>query len=155
MIDATDKKILNELQLNARITTKDLASKLGLSTTPVFERIKKLEKSYNVKLAVVDKSFSGASFCIREDELSTGGTAALAAEHLVNDIKAFEVFFCGTHAVCADGWKRKIIDRNIFDNIFLGNTIPRGYFNSTGGQITTVDLSHQIAQKVILVVRKL
>jgi DNA-binding Lrp family transcriptional regulator len=44
MIDATDKKILNELQVNARITTRELADKLGLSKTPVFERIKKLEK---------------------------------------------------------------------------------------------------------------
>ena len=56
MIDATDKKILNELQLNARITTKDLANKLGLSTTPVFERIKKLEKNGLIKeyVALVD-----------------------------------------------------------------------------------------------------
>ena len=58
MIDATDKKILNELQINARITTKDLAEKLGLSTTPIFERIKKLEKNGLIKeyVAHVDVS---------------------------------------------------------------------------------------------------
>ena len=58
MIDATDKKILNELQINARITTKDLAEKLGLSTTPIFERIKKLEKYGLIKeyVAHVDVS---------------------------------------------------------------------------------------------------
>ncbi len=56
MIDATDKKILNELQVNARITTKELANKLGLSTTPVFERIKKLEKNGLIKdyVALID-----------------------------------------------------------------------------------------------------
>ena len=56
MIDATDKKILNELQANARITTRELADKLGLSTTPVFERIKKLEKNGLIKdyVALVD-----------------------------------------------------------------------------------------------------
>ena len=56
MIDATDKIILNELQANARITTRELADKLGLSTTPVFERIKKLEKSGLIKdyVALVD-----------------------------------------------------------------------------------------------------
>lgn len=58
MIDATDKKILNELQVNARITTKELASKLGLSTTPIFERIKKLEKNGLIKeyVAHIDAS---------------------------------------------------------------------------------------------------
>lgn len=119
------------------------------------KRIKQLEKKYKVKLVVVDEKLAGAIFCIREDELSTGGTAAMAAEFLVDKIGAYEVLFCATHAVCADGWKRKIIDRGIFSNIFLGNTIPRGYFHSTGGYITTVDLAHQIATQVILVIRKL
>lgn len=42
-LDKTDYKILSLLQDNCRITTKKLAEKLNLSTTPVFERIKKLE----------------------------------------------------------------------------------------------------------------
>lgn len=44
-IDSTDKKILSILQENARITTKELASQLCLSNTPVYERVKKLEKA--------------------------------------------------------------------------------------------------------------
>jgi DNA-binding Lrp family transcriptional regulator len=43
-LDKTDYKILGLLQENCRITTKKLAEKLNLSTSPVFERIKKLEK---------------------------------------------------------------------------------------------------------------
>ncbi|MCT4639396.1 MAG: Lrp/AsnC family transcriptional regulator [Bacteroidales bacterium] len=43
--DDTDRKILNELQENGRITTKELAQKLHLTNTPVYERVKKLEKS--------------------------------------------------------------------------------------------------------------
>ncbi|MEO9474828.1 MAG: Lrp/AsnC family transcriptional regulator [Cyclobacteriaceae bacterium] len=50
ILDETDKKILNILQKDARITTKALADKLGLTTTPVFERIKRLEKN-----KVIDK----------------------------------------------------------------------------------------------------
>lgn len=42
-LDKTDLKILDLLQENCRVTTKALAEKLNLSTTPVFERIKKLE----------------------------------------------------------------------------------------------------------------
>ncbi len=44
-IDETDKKILRILQTDGRITTKELAGKIHLSNTPVYERVKKLEKS--------------------------------------------------------------------------------------------------------------
>ncbi len=43
-LDKIDLKILDILQTDCRITTKKLAERLNLSTTPVFERIKKLEK---------------------------------------------------------------------------------------------------------------
>ncbi len=43
-LDETDILLLKMLQENGRITNKALAEKLNLSTTPVFERIKKLEK---------------------------------------------------------------------------------------------------------------
>lgn len=43
-IDATDLQILRELQQNARLTTKELAARVHLSTTPVFERVKRLER---------------------------------------------------------------------------------------------------------------
>ncbi len=44
-LDETDKKILTLLQQDARMTVKEMSGKLNLSTTPVFERIKKLEKN--------------------------------------------------------------------------------------------------------------
>lgn len=43
-IDPTDMRILNLLQENAQLTNKEIAAQLGLSTTPVFERIKRLEE---------------------------------------------------------------------------------------------------------------
>ena len=43
-LDPVDLKILKALQENARITTKELAAKVNLSTTPVFERLQRLEK---------------------------------------------------------------------------------------------------------------
>jgi len=58
MIDQIDKAILNHLQLDSRITTRELADKLGLSTTAIFERTKKLEKNGLIKdyVALVDAS---------------------------------------------------------------------------------------------------
>ena len=43
-LDDIDKKILRLLQKNARLTTKELADKINLSTSPTFERQKRLER---------------------------------------------------------------------------------------------------------------
>jgi len=48
-LDRTDKKILKILQNDGRITTKELAQKLHLTNTPVYERVKKLEKNGIIK----------------------------------------------------------------------------------------------------------
>jgi Lrp/AsnC family leucine-responsive transcriptional regulator len=44
-MDKTDIKILNLLQKNARLTYKEIADKINLTQTPVFDRIKRLENS--------------------------------------------------------------------------------------------------------------
>lgn len=48
-LDKTDLKILKELQIDGRISNLDLAQKVGLSATPTFERVKKLEKAKIIK----------------------------------------------------------------------------------------------------------
>ncbi|HMQ00302.1 MAG TPA: Lrp/AsnC family transcriptional regulator [Cyclobacteriaceae bacterium] len=48
-LDTTDKKILLALQHNARITNKELSNMLGLTITPVYERVKKLERLGYIK----------------------------------------------------------------------------------------------------------
>ena len=48
-LDKTDLQILRILQENARLTTKELASRVSLSSTPVFERLKRLEKEGYIK----------------------------------------------------------------------------------------------------------
>lgn len=60
-LDAVDIKILEILQGDARITTKALADQLNLSTTPVFERVKRLEREGLIKkyVALVDNKKLG------------------------------------------------------------------------------------------------
>lgn len=55
-LDLKDQAILRLLQQNARITVKDISAKIHLSTTPVFERIKRLESTGVIKqyAALVD-----------------------------------------------------------------------------------------------------
>lgn len=48
-LDATDIALLRALQQDARLTTKELAQRVNLSTTPVFERIKRLEREGYIK----------------------------------------------------------------------------------------------------------
>jgi Lrp/AsnC family leucine-responsive transcriptional regulator len=45
VLDATDLAILRLLQANARITIKEIAEQVHLSTTPVHDRIRRLEAS--------------------------------------------------------------------------------------------------------------
>lgn len=43
-LDETDLKILRAMQEDCRLTNKDLAAHIHLSTTPTFERLKRLER---------------------------------------------------------------------------------------------------------------
>ena len=66
MLDAIDLQILRALQENARLTTKELAGRVNLSTTPVFERMKRLEREGFIKqyVAVLDAEKLGRGFTV-------------------------------------------------------------------------------------------
>ena len=55
-LDETDRKILRILQCNSDLTVKELAAKLHLSTSPTFERQKRLERDGYIEryMAVVN-----------------------------------------------------------------------------------------------------
>lgn len=48
-LDHVDIQMLRTLQENARLTVKELAAKVRLSSTPVFERLKRLEEGGYIK----------------------------------------------------------------------------------------------------------
>lgn len=60
-LDKIDIMILRELQKDAKLTTKELAAKVNLSPSPVFERQKRLEREGYIKryVAVVDPLKAG------------------------------------------------------------------------------------------------
>ena len=61
ILDKIDIMILRELQKDAKLTTKELAAKVNLSPSPVFERQKRLEREGYIKryVAVVDPLKAG------------------------------------------------------------------------------------------------
>lgn len=65
-LDEIDRKLLNILQLNSRITIRELSEKLHLSTTPIHERIKKLEKIGLIKeyLTLIEPKLIGKKLIV-------------------------------------------------------------------------------------------
>ncbi len=65
-LDRTDLLILDALQHNARMTNKELAAKVHLSPTPVFERWKRLEREGYIRkyIAVLDADKLNRGFVV-------------------------------------------------------------------------------------------
>ena len=65
-LDHIDLAILRALQKNARLTTKEVAAQVNLSSTPVFERIKRMERDGIIKqyVAIVDASKLNRGFTV-------------------------------------------------------------------------------------------
>ncbi|KEP67824.1 winged helix-turn-helix transcriptional regulator [Thioclava sp. BHET1] len=80
-LDAIDRKIIYELQRNARISITDLARRVGLSKTPVAARIRALEESgliagYRAMLSPIKLGLSHITYV--EVRLSDTREAALS-----------------------------------------------------------------------------
>jgi len=96
MIDSTDKSILALLQNDGKITFKEIASQLNLTTTPVYERIKRLERDGYIKSykAILDRKKIGLNllvFC----NISLKEHQASYLSQFEKDIKKFnEVIAC-------------------------------------------------------------
>ena len=65
-LDKVDLQILRTLQENARLTTKERAAQVSLSSTPVFERLKRLEREGYIKkyIAVLDADKLNQGFVV-------------------------------------------------------------------------------------------
>ncbi|MFC0184886.1 Lrp/AsnC family transcriptional regulator, leucine-responsive regulatory protein [Pseudarcicella hirudinis] len=65
-LDVTDLKILQLLQQDALMTNKDIAARLNLTTTPVHERIKRMERDGVIEqyTVILNKSKLGKSLTV-------------------------------------------------------------------------------------------
>ncbi|CAA9197788.1 Lrp/AsnC family transcriptional regulator [Flavobacterium collinsii] len=83
-MDAIDKKILMLLQQDAKQNTKEIADKIGLSVSPTFERIKKLEQKQYIKnyVALLDPEKIGKSISVYCQV-----TLAVHSRELIDDFK--------------------------------------------------------------------
>ena len=60
-MDGIDRRILHELQLNARLSNQELSERVALSPSPCLRRVRKLEQEGVLKgyTAIVDQSLYG------------------------------------------------------------------------------------------------
>ncbi len=65
-MDAIDRKILEILQVDSMKTAKEMASERALTTTPIYERIKKLESAGYIKqyVALLNADLIGKSIVV-------------------------------------------------------------------------------------------
>ncbi|WP_062055262.1 Lrp/AsnC family transcriptional regulator [Aquimarina longa] len=65
-MDKIDRSILLLLQKNGKITIKEIAERLHLTTTPVFERVKKLDREGYIKSykAIIDRKKVGLQLVV-------------------------------------------------------------------------------------------
>ncbi|MGR3809212.1 Lrp/AsnC family transcriptional regulator [Jiulongibacter sp. NS-SX5] len=65
-MDETDRKILRLLQKNAQFTYKEVADKINLTQTPVFDRIKRMEKDGIIDryVTILNKEKAGNSLTV-------------------------------------------------------------------------------------------
>lgn len=92
-LDAKDLSILALLQQNARITVKEIADKIHLSTTPVHERIKRLEASGVIKqyATLVDhtkvkKGLMAICYVSLKEHSKTAGTKFIKAINAMPEV---------------------------------------------------------------------
>ena len=113
-LDNIDKRLLNLLQENCQTTHRELAMKLGLSVTPVFERVKKLKKHGYVKknMAIINRKKLGFKQVVFVGITLKGHTRNYL-DNFVNKIVKFkEVLEC--HRISGDyDYLLKIITKDI------------------------------------------
>jgi DNA-binding Lrp family transcriptional regulator len=95
-LDKTDRTILAMLQKDAKMTIKELASALHITSTPVYERIKRLEREKYIKhyAAIVDRNKVSLSL-MAFTTVSLDGHQSAYLDSFENDVKQLpEVIEC-------------------------------------------------------------
>lgn len=80
-IDATDRRILDELQRDGRLSAAEIGTRLGLSTTTCWRRIQQLEQNGVIRkcVALLDREALGLDVLVYvQVRLSSQGRDALA-----------------------------------------------------------------------------
>ena len=128
-LDTTDLAILRMLQTDARLTIKEIAAQLSLSTTPVFERIKRLDKQGIIEkyVAILNQRLLGKKLVAFVD-ISMKDHSKLAIEGFVEMVTEYpEVLECH-HVTGESDFHLKVVieDIEMYNQFVLNklSTVP-------------------------------
>ena len=120
-LDRIDYQIIDMLQQDGRMTIRDMATQLNLSTTPIFNRIKRLEQDGVIEKYVAQinpKKVNKALYAFVH--LSIKEHSKEAVDHIVGQVTSFpEVLECHYVTGGAD-FVLKVLVRNMEEyNVFV------------------------------------
>jgi Lrp/AsnC family transcriptional regulator, leucine-responsive regulatory protein len=113
-LDPIDLKLLELLQQSGKLTTKDIAEQVNLSPTPVYERIKRMEKEGIIKkyVALVEAEKVGIGLIIFCDISLKEHTKEIGYQ-FVQDIMASK-YVCECYNVSGDyDFRLKVMVKDI------------------------------------------
>ena len=147
-LDETDKKLLGLLQADSKKTTKEYALYLGLSTTAIYERIKRLEKNGAIKsyVALVDKGAVDRNFTVF--------CHVKLVQHIKENVQQFEkqvlqleeVVEC--HHLSGDYdylLKIHVQDMGAYRNFMVNKLTSMNHIGSTQSSFTIKEVKHSTA----------
>ena len=152
ILDKIDSQILAILQKNSNRTTKSIANELGMTTSPIFERIKKLEKEGYIEkyVAVLNNKKIGLKLIVFIGITLQGHTRSYL-EKFVKEINNFpEVVEC--HRVSGNFdylLKLVVADIEAYETFIISKLTLLPYLGnvqslitlSTGKETNEIDLS--------------
>lgn len=113
-LDQIDRKVLEILQSNAKITNAQLSKEIGLSPAPTLERVKKLEqsgiiKSYHAQLEPEKVGLGVTTFV----QVSLVGHKKNTTESFVSNINAIDEVIECHHITGTGDFLLKVISKDI------------------------------------------
>jgi Lrp/AsnC family transcriptional regulator len=151
-LDKIDTQILGILQKDSNRTTKSIAEELGMTTSPIFERIKRLEKEGFIKkyVAVLDHKKIGLKLTVFIGITLQGHTRSYL-EKFVKEINNFpEVVECHRISGNFDYLLKLVVeDIEAYETFIISKLTLLPYLGnvqslitlSTGKQTNEIDLS--------------
>ncbi|MEO9480137.1 MAG: Lrp/AsnC family transcriptional regulator [Maribacter dokdonensis] len=147
-LDQIDNKLLELLQEDSKKTTKEYALKLGLSTTAIYERIKRLEREGAIRsyVALVDKAIVNRNFTVF--------CHVKLVQHVKNNIAQFEaqvmrlqeVVEC--HHLSGDYdylLKIHVKDMEAYRHFMVNKLTTMSHIGSTQSSFTIKEVKHSTA----------
>ncbi|MEP5828946.1 MAG: Lrp/AsnC family transcriptional regulator [Maribacter dokdonensis] len=147
-LDQIDNKLLELLQEDSKKTTKEYALNLGLSTTAIYERIKRLEREGAIRsyVALVDKAIVNRNFTVF--------CHVKLVQHVKNNIAQFEaqvmrlqeVVEC--HHLSGDYdylLKIHVKDMEAYRHFMVNKLTTMSHIGSTQSSFTIKEVKHSTA----------